>query len=59
MVGWWTWWRNWCGSHALQPHAVQLINRYSERKEAAGTIDPATELPAVITARDEVAADGI
>jgi len=33
----------------LRPHAAQLVNRYSERKEAGVTIDPATDLSSIAT----------
>ena len=31
----------------LRPHAVQLVDRYSERKEANRPVDPATDLSAI------------
>ena len=31
----------------LRPHAVQLVDRYSERKEAGVPIDPATDLSSI------------
>lgn len=34
----------------LRPHAVQLVDRYSERKEAGVPIDTATELSSIATA---------
>jgi arsenic resistance protein ArsH len=34
----------------LRPHAVQLVDRYSERKEAGVPIDPATDLSSIATA---------
>ena len=35
----------------LRPHAVQLVDRYSERKEAGVPIDPTTDLSSIATAR--------
>ena len=35
----------------LRPHAVQLVDRYSERKEAGMPIDPTTDLSSIATAR--------
>ena len=35
----------------LRPHAVQLVDRYSERKEAGVPIDTATDLSSIATAR--------
>ena len=34
----------------LRPHSVQLVDRYSERKEAGVPIDPATDLSSIATA---------
>ena len=34
----------------LRPHAAQLVDRYSERKEAGVSIDPATDLSSIATA---------
>ena len=34
----------------LRPHAAQLVDRYSERKEAGVPIDPATDLSSIATA---------
>jgi arsenic resistance protein ArsH len=34
----------------LRPHAAQLVDRYSERKEAGVQIDPATDLSGIPTA---------
>jgi arsenic resistance protein ArsH len=34
----------------LRPHAAQLVDRYSERKEAGVPIDPAVDLSAIATA---------
>jgi arsenic resistance protein ArsH len=34
----------------LRPHAVQLVDRYSERKEAGVPIDPTTDLSSIATA---------
>jgi arsenic resistance protein ArsH len=34
----------------LRPHAAQLVDRYSERKEADVPIDPATDLSSIATA---------
>ena len=34
----------------LRPHAAQLVDRYSERKEAGIVTDPATDLSAIATA---------
>ena len=36
----------------LRPHAVQLVDRYSERKEAGLSIDRATDLSSIATAAD-------
>ena len=33
----------------LRPHAAQLVDRYSERKEAGIAIDPATDLSSIAT----------
>jgi arsenical resistance protein ArsH len=35
----------------LRPHAAQLVDRYSERKEAGVSIDPATDLSSIATAK--------
>jgi arsenic resistance protein ArsH len=35
----------------LRPHADQLIDRYSERKEAGVPMDPTTDLSSIATAR--------
>ena len=35
----------------LRPHADQLVDRYSERKEAGVPIDPTTDLSSIATAR--------
>ena len=35
----------------LRPHAAQLVDRYSERKEAGVPIDPTTDLSSIATAR--------
>ncbi len=35
----------------LSPHAVQLIDRYSERREASVPIDRATDLSSIAVAR--------
>ncbi|PCD01786.1 arsenical resistance protein ArsH [Sphingomonas spermidinifaciens] len=35
----------------LRPHTAQLVDRYSERKEAGLPIDPATDLSSIATAR--------
>ena len=34
----------------LRPHAVQLVDRYSERKEAGVPIDTATDLSSIAIA---------
>jgi arsenic resistance protein ArsH len=34
----------------LRPHAAQLVDRYSERKEASLPVDPATDLSTIATA---------
>ena len=34
----------------MRPHAVQLVDRYSERKEAGVPIDPATDHSAIAIA---------
>lgn len=34
----------------LRPHAAQLVDRYSERKEAGVAVDTATDLPSIVTA---------
>lgn len=39
----------------LRPHAGQLVDRYSERKEAGVPIDPATDLSAIAIGQDRVA----
>jgi arsenic resistance protein ArsH len=31
----------------LRPHAVQLVDRYFERKQAGVAVDPATDLSAI------------
>ena len=36
----------------LRPHAAQLVDRYSERKEAGVPIDPATDLSSIAAAAD-------
>ena len=36
----------------LRPHAAQLVDRYSERKEAGVSIDPANDLSSIATAAD-------
>ena len=35
----------------MRPHAVQLVDRYSERKAAGLIVDPAVDLSAIATAR--------
>lgn len=35
----------------MRPHAEQLVDRYSERKESGSIIDPATDLSAIATVR--------
>ena len=35
----------------LRPHTAQLVDRYSERKEAGGPIDTTTDLSSIATAR--------
>jgi arsenic resistance protein ArsH len=35
----------------LRPHVAQLVDRYSERKEAGVPIDPATDLASIATTR--------
>ncbi|TFI58440.1 arsenical resistance protein ArsH [Sphingomonas parva] len=35
----------------LRPHADQLVDRYSERKEAKAAVDPASDLSTIATAR--------
>lgn len=34
----------------LRPHAAQLVDRYSERKEAGGSVNPAIDLSSIATA---------
>ena len=35
----------------LRPHATQLVDRYSERKQAGIAVDPATDLSAIAIQR--------
>ena len=35
----------------LRPHAVQLVDRYSERKQAGVPVDAATDLSSIAVAR--------
>ncbi len=34
----------------LRPHAAQLVDRYSERKDTGVSINPATDLSSIATA---------
>jgi len=33
----------------LRPHAAQLVDRYSERKDSGFVVDPATDLSSIAT----------
>ena len=35
---------------ALRPYAAQLVDRYSERKEAGGSVNPAIDLSSIAIA---------